>query len=43
MGLSTVAEFVFDEKTSDMVNKLGIDFAQGYFYAKPVPFEELNR
>lgn len=43
MGLSTVAEFVFDEKTSDMVKKLGIDFAQGYFYAKPVPFEELNR
>jgi len=41
LGKSTVAEGV---ETSDQVRtlrELGCDFAQGYFFAKPVPAEEL--
>ncbi|ASC94196.1 sensor domain-containing phosphodiesterase [Sulfurospirillum diekertiae] len=41
LGLQTVAEFVFDEATNDVVKDLNIDFAQGYFHAEPLPIEKL--
>ena len=35
LGLKTVAEFVEDEATLERLRSLGVDYAQGYFIAKP--------
>jgi len=35
LGMKTVAEFVEDSETEDMLRELGIDFAQGYGVGKP--------
>jgi EAL domain-containing protein (putative c-di-GMP-specific phosphodiesterase class I) len=44
MNIKTIAEFVEDQKTLDAVRKVGVDYAQGYFIAKPAPIEiALNR
>jgi EAL domain-containing protein (putative c-di-GMP-specific phosphodiesterase class I) len=34
-ALKTVAEFVEDEATAEMLAALGVDYAQGYFYGRP--------
>ncbi|MGB5259660.1 MAG: EAL domain-containing protein [Gammaproteobacteria bacterium] len=39
MNIKTIAEFVEDEQTLEAVRKIGIDYAQGYEIAKPVPIE----
>lgn len=36
MGVKTVAEFVEDEETFNVVKTLGIDFSQGYHFSKPI-------
>jgi diguanylate cyclase (GGDEF)-like protein/PAS domain S-box-containing protein len=36
MGLHTIAEFVEDENILNMLNALGVDYAQGYGIGKPV-------
>lgn len=41
MDLYTVAEFVADENINALVKELGVDFAQGYFYAKPLSIDQL--
>lgn len=35
IGAKTIAEFVSDEQTYDIVKKLGINYSQGYFTGKP--------
>lgn len=35
LGLKTVAEFVEDATTLSRLRALGVDYAQGYFIAKP--------
>lgn len=35
----SVAEYVEDQATLNMVREIGIDFAQGYFFSKPFPPE----
>ena len=35
LGKSTVAEYIEDEKTLNLVRKLGVDYAQGFFIGKP--------
>ena len=42
MSLKTIAEFVEDKETFDILTRLGIDYAQGYYFAKPFPFERLK-
>jgi diguanylate cyclase (GGDEF)-like protein/PAS domain S-box-containing protein len=42
LGIETVAEFVGDQETMDMVRELGVDFAQGYFLGKPAPVSQLR-
>jgi len=42
MGISTIAEFVEDEKTLNLLKQLGINYAQGFAIAKPRPLEELS-
>jgi EAL domain-containing protein (putative c-di-GMP-specific phosphodiesterase class I) len=37
----TIAEFVGDEETVRALNRLGVDFAQGYHTGRPAPLEEL--
>jgi len=39
MGIKTIAEFVEDEATLEAITKVGVDYAQGYILAKPMPIE----
>jgi diguanylate cyclase (GGDEF)-like protein/PAS domain S-box-containing protein len=41
MGLLTIAEFVESEEVSDLLRTHGVDFAQGFGLARPVPIEEV--
>ncbi|TQJ20765.1 diguanylate cyclase/phosphodiesterase [Micromonospora sp. A202] len=41
LGLRVVAEGVEDERTWRMLHSAGCDAAQGWFYARPMPAEEL--
>ncbi len=41
MELETVAEYVENNETKDLITKLGVDFAQGFAVGKPVVFEEV--
>ncbi len=42
LGIKTVAEFVADQETLDIVRELGVDFAQGYLFGKPEPVSALR-
>jgi len=42
MGKKTIAEFVENEAVFNLLNELGVDYAQGYGIGKPVPLEELR-
>lgn len=42
LGMRTVAEFVFNHETDEIVKELKIDFAQGYYHAEPLPIEKLS-
>jgi EAL domain-containing protein (putative c-di-GMP-specific phosphodiesterase class I) len=42
LGIKTVAEFIEDERTLEMVRELGVDFAQGYHLGKPKPVSALR-
>jgi diguanylate cyclase (GGDEF)-like protein/PAS domain S-box-containing protein len=39
MNIKTIAEFVEDEATLHTVHEIGVDYAQGYIIAKPMPIE----
>jgi diguanylate cyclase (GGDEF)-like protein/PAS domain S-box-containing protein len=41
MGKRTVAEFVGDQKTSDLLRAEGVDYAQGFHHGRPLPVEEV--
>ncbi len=38
-GHKTIAEFVEDEKTRNLLCELGVDYAQGYFINRPGPVQ----
>jgi len=40
-GKKTIAEFVGDEDTARLLEKSGVDYAQGYHIGKPRPLEQL--
>lgn len=40
MGIKTIAEFVENQETLDELKVIGVDFAQGYFVAKPRSMDE---
>ena len=42
LGIKTVAEFVGDAATMDMVRDLGVDFGQGYHLGRPEPVSKLR-
>lgn len=35
LGLEIVAEFIEDAKTADALERMGVDFGQGYFFGRP--------
>jgi EAL domain-containing protein (putative c-di-GMP-specific phosphodiesterase class I) len=37
LGYNVVAEGIEDKETSDYLTSIGCDYAQGYYYAKPMP------
>jgi diguanylate cyclase (GGDEF)-like protein/PAS domain S-box-containing protein len=41
LGKATIAEFVGDEQTVEMLRAAGVDYAQGYFVGRPFPAREL--
>ena len=41
LGKHTIAEFVADAPTLDLVESFGVDFAQGFHVGKPVPAGDL--
>lgn len=43
MGRQTIAEFVENTETLQTLNKLGIDYMQGYGIAKPAPLNNLEK
>ena len=42
LGVSVVAEGVEDETAQALLRDAGCDIAQGYYYARPMPVDELN-
>ncbi len=40
MNLLTIAEWVEDAETLEVLRELGIDYAQGYYLSKPEPFAQ---
>ena len=43
LGIATVAECVESEAVLDELKRIGVDFAQGYYMASPLPIAELAR
>jgi EAL domain-containing protein (putative c-di-GMP-specific phosphodiesterase class I) len=41
MGIKTIAEFVESEAILDKLKELGVDYAQGYWIAKPTALPEV--
>jgi diguanylate cyclase len=41
LGMTVTAEGVEDEKALELLDKMGCDIAQGYFFSKPLPRAEL--
>ncbi len=41
LGKETVAEFVGDQATLDLLRELGVDHGQGYFLGKPGPIDDV--
>jgi len=37
LGVRTAAEFAEDDATVDLLRDMGLDFAQGYAIARPLP------
>ena len=41
LGMQTIAEFVENTTTRQRLNEIGVDYAQGYGIAKPMPLKDL--
>ncbi|NOQ90237.1 MAG: EAL domain-containing protein [Gammaproteobacteria bacterium] len=39
MGKKTIAEYVEDQQTVDMLRHIGVDYAQGYYFSQPKPLQ----
>jgi len=42
MGKKTIAEYVEDQETVELLRALDVDYIQGYFYSRPTPLEYRN-
>lgn len=43
LGIETVAEYVESEDQAAELERMGVDYAQGYFFGRPAPIEEVLR
>ncbi len=41
--IPVIAEGVETQEHVELLREIGCDYAQGYFYSKPVPLEEYDR
>ena len=41
LGKRTIAEFVGDRETVELLRELGVDYAQGYWIGRPRPLDEI--
>ena len=41
LGLMTIAEFVESQAIAKRLTAMGVDYAQGYGIAKPIPIEDM--
>jgi EAL domain-containing protein (putative c-di-GMP-specific phosphodiesterase class I) len=41
IGATVTAEFVTTQEVFDLLQDLGVDFFQGYYFAKPEPFDAI--
>jgi len=41
LGKRTIAEFVGDDETLNLLKEFGVDFAQGYFIGRPAPLPDI--
>lgn len=41
LGLKTIAEYVENKETLEILKGIGVDYAQGYGIQKPIPLEEI--
>jgi len=42
LGKQTVAEYVGDHRTVELLRNLGVDYGQGFYVARPTPLEETD-
>ena len=42
MGLQTIAEYVGDDETIEVLRRVGVDYVQGFHIGKPVPLVEIT-
>lgn len=42
LGIKTCAEFVHSKEVYGILEEMGVDYVQGYYLAKPLPFEKLS-
>ena len=42
MGLKTICEYVENEGVEEILRDMNVDYAQGYYYSKPLPIEILS-
>jgi len=42
MGIKTIAEFVENDPTHELLKEIGVDYVQGYGIARPQPLEEIK-
>jgi EAL domain-containing protein (putative c-di-GMP-specific phosphodiesterase class I) len=40
--MQTIAEFVSHKEIVQIVEEIGVDFFQGYYFGKPVPYSEIS-
>ncbi len=43
LGIKTIAEGIETQKQAEILQKLGCDYLQGYYFYKPMPFNELKK
>ncbi|MDO8351726.1 MAG: EAL domain-containing protein, partial [Gallionella sp.] len=43
LGMSTLAEGVETKEHADMLREMGCDYAQGYFFSRPIAMNELKK
>jgi EAL domain-containing protein (putative c-di-GMP-specific phosphodiesterase class I) len=42
LGKRTIAEYVGDRETFELLKRYGVDYAQGFYVARPQPLSEVD-